>query len=239
MSNLLVGMEWLLKWAVDANTTGGICEDACSLHDPNSIFTKLTAIVWWQVFVVHLHAAAQFRMVNAGRYQTWKQIVVVAGIIRLWFMQSSTDCRLKEGNCLIEKSKRSSCKSYRWSHWRFAEQSLVVFELSIPFFCFRICIFIGGQVSVPTSYNIPIELSILQVRSFECKYLSLQTLEISLEQYRKSIYINRNAKRKCKQTEISAFLLINSESSLRLSIALVFVDDFDVIFINVDGLWTA
>lgn len=38
-----------------------------------------------------------------------------------------------------------------------------------------------------------------------------------------------------KFTEISAFLLINSESSLRLSIALVFVDDFDVIVVDI---WT-
>lgn len=76
----------------------------------------------------------------------------------------------------------NSIESPHW--WRdawLAEQPLVFLELPIAFVCLWVSCLVGGQVPVPTADYVSVELSVLQVRSLKCKYLSFQALEIGLK----------------------------------------------------------
>lgn len=64
-----------------------------------------------------------------------------------------------------------------WSNGRFREQPLSFLKFSVPFVCLTISALVWGQVTIPASDYVSVQLGVFKVTSFKSINLSLQVCQ--------------------------------------------------------------
>lgn len=114
---------------------------------------------------------------------------------------------------------------------RFGEQTFGFFEFAISLIRFGVCTLRWGQISIPATYYISIQLRVFQIGALECIDLSFQIGQRFLwTQTSKSCQWKSEATEMAIITEISALRFTKSASSVRVSMLAVDLAAF-VVFV--------